>query len=174
MALYIYRVERKTFFAFNFFGLYRKNTLGTQKPLGHHKIIFRCFLTEKPSITAHPRGDIVTEGENITLSCDAIGSPVLTISWTINGSPVNTSDNSRISFSTNKTQLTITNASRIDSGEYQCMAENRVGSDTSDVAKLDIHCKNSILIPVMGLYLYFNILNRFLVLEEHLKFTGHS
>ena len=90
---------------------------------------------------------------------------MLTISWTLNGSPVNTSEDFRISFSANKTQLTITNASRIDSGEYQCMAENRVGSDSSDVAKLDIQCKNSVLIPVMDLYLYFNILNSFLVLE---------
>ena len=90
---------------------------------------------------------------------------MLTISWTLNGSPVNASEDFRISFSANKTQLTITNVSRTDSGEYRCVAENRVGSDTSDVAKLDIQCKNSVFVPVMHLYLYFNILNSFLVLE---------
>ena len=99
---------------------------------------------------------------------------MLTISWTINGAPVNTRDNSRISFSANKTHLTITNVSRTDSGEYRCIAENRVGSDITDVAKLDIRCKNSVLIPFMGLYFYFNILNRFLVLEKHLKVAQHS
>lgn len=131
------------------------NTLGTQTPLGHHNIFFRCFFSEKPSITAHPQGYNVTEGENFTLSCDAIGSPVLTISWTINGSPVTTSDNFRIIFSANKTQLTITSVSRTDSGEYRCVAKNRVGSDTSDAAKLSVQCKNSVLIPVMDFMFVF-------------------
>ena len=79
----------------------------------------------------------------MTLSCNATGNPVLTISWTRDGSPVDTSNNiSRISISADKKQLTITNVNRADSGEYQCVAENRVGSDTSDAATLDVQCKS--------------------------------
>ena len=78
----------------------------------------------------------------MTLSCNATGNPTPTISWTRNGSPVDTS--ARISFSDDNNTLTITNVKRTDSGEYRCVARNRVGSDTSDAAKLDVQCKTSI------------------------------
>ena len=76
------------------------------------------------------------------LSCNASGNPTPTISWTRNGSLVNTS--TRISFSDGNKTLTITNVNRTDSGEYRCVARNRVGSDTSSAAKLDVQCKTSI------------------------------
>lgn len=78
----------------------------------------------------------------MTLFCNATRDPVLTISWTRNGSLVNTS--ARISFSDDNKTLTIMNVNRTDSGEYRCVARNRVGSDTSDAAKLDVLCKTSI------------------------------
>ena len=78
----------------------------------------------------------------MTLSCNATGNPVPTISWNRDGSPVN--KDGRISFSNEKKQLTIMNVSRIDSGEYRCVAENRVGNDTSN-ATLNVQCKYSIL-----------------------------
>ena len=113
------------------------------KELNCNRDIIFCFVfTEKPSITTDPQGDTVREGENVTLFCNATGDPVLTISWTRNGSLVVTS--ARISFSDDNEKLTITNVSRTDSGEYLCVAENRVGSDTSNAAKLDVQCKTSI------------------------------
>ena len=81
----------------------------------------------------------LTEGGNLTLSCNATGNPVPTISWTRDGSPVDTSG--RISFSENKKELTITDVSRTDSGEYRCVATNRVGNDTSNAATLNVQCK---------------------------------
>ena len=81
-----------------------------------------------------------TEGGNLTLSCDSSGNPVPTISWTRDGSPVNASE--RISFSDDEKQLMITNVSRTDSGEYQCEARNKVGSDTSKSASLNVQCKS--------------------------------
>lgn len=78
----------------------------------------------------------------MTLSCNAIGNPTPTISWTRNGSLVNTS--AMISFSDDNKTLTITNVTRTDSGQYRCVARNRVGSDTSNAAKLDVQCKTSI------------------------------
>jgi len=79
----------------------------------------------------------------MALSCNASGNPVPEISWTINGYPVNTSYNPRISFSDDKKQLTITNVSRTDSGEYRCVARNRVGSDTSTASVVDVQCESS-------------------------------
>ena len=40
-----------------------------------------------------------------------------------------------------KKELTITNVSRTDSGEYRCVAKNSVGSETSNAAKLDVQRK---------------------------------
>ena len=99
------------------------------------------FITDKPKITFHPLNETKTEGNNVTLSCNADGNPIPTISWTKNGYPIDTSNNSRISFSVDKKQLTITNVNRTDSGEYQCVANNSLGNDTSNAGTLDIQCK---------------------------------
>jgi len=81
----------------------------------------------------------------VTLSCNATGNPVPTISWIRDGSALDTTINSRISFSDVKKKLTITNMNRTDSGEYQCVATNRVESDTSKAATLNVECKFNIL-----------------------------
>ena len=108
------------------------------------------FFTEQPEITSHPQGVTIREGQNmINLSCNATGSPLLTISWTRNGISVNASGNSRISFSADKKQLTITNVSRTDNGEYRCVTSNRVGSDISNAATVNVQCKYGMLFYVI-------------------------
>ena len=82
----------------------------------------------------------------MTLSCNATANPVPTISWTRNGSPVNTTINSRIIFPDDKTKLTITDVNRTDSGEYRCMASNELGNDTSSVTTLDVQCEYGIML----------------------------
>ena len=77
----------------------------------------------------------------MTLSCNAAGNPVPTISWTKDGSRI--SNNFRISLSPDNKQLTVTNVSRTDSGEYRCVANNSLGNDTSNAATIDIQCKLS-------------------------------
>ena len=77
----------------------------------------------------------------MTLSCNASGNPVPEISWTRDGSPVSSGDQ-RISFEAGNRQLTITNVSRADSGEYRCVADN----DTSNATTLDVQCKYTSLI----------------------------
>ena len=97
------------------------------------------IFTDPPEITVHPEAKTKSEGENLTLSCNATGNPVPTISWTRDGSPVNQS--SRISFSADKKQLTITNVNRTDRGKYRCVASNELGNDTSNASIVDIQCK---------------------------------
>ena len=77
----------------------------------------------------------------MVLSCDADGKPSPTLSWTRNGSPITTSDNSSISISEDSKQLTITNVRRTDSGEYQCVANNSLGNASSNAALLNVQCK---------------------------------
>ena len=97
------------------------------------------LITDIPEITTHPKNVTTTEGGNLTLSCNATGNPVPKISWTKDGSPI--SSNSRISLSQDDKQLTITNVNRTDSGEYRCVADNSLGNDTSNAAKLYVQCK---------------------------------
>ena len=99
------------------------------------------LFSDHPKISVRPQVKTTTEGDTVTLSCNTTGNPVPTISWTINGSPVDTTDNPRISFSRGKQQLTITNVSRTDSGEYRCAASNSLGNDTSNTTSLDVQCK---------------------------------
>ena len=101
-----------------------------------------CFtIVDKSVITTHPSNVTKTEGENVTLHCNATGYPLPTLSWTKDGSDI--SNNPRISFSTGKKQLAITKASRVDSGAYQCVATNSLGNDTSKSAVVDVQCKLS-------------------------------
>ena len=74
----------------------------------------------------------------MTLSCNATGNPGPTISWTKDESQI--SSNSRISLSDDKKKLTITNVRRTDSGEYRCVANNKIGNDNSSGATLNIQC----------------------------------
>lgn len=107
------------------------------------------IVTDKPEITAHPQGVAKTEGDNVTLSCNATANPVATISWTRDESQVDTSDNSpRISFSDGIKKLTITNVDRTDSGEYRCVARNSLGNETSNAASLDVQCKLGVCFSV--------------------------
>ena len=82
-----------------------------------------------------------TEGTNVTLSCNVDGQPEPTISWTMNGCPLNTSGNSRISLSGDKKQMTIRNVHRNDSGKYRCVANNSLGNVSSTASTLSVQCK---------------------------------
>ena len=93
-----------------------------------------------PVITTQPQDGPVTEGDNVTLSCNASGDPLSTITWTRNGSVLNSSV-PRISLGAESRELTITNISRTDSGEYRCVANNSEGTNISQPATLDVKCK---------------------------------
>ena len=101
-----------------------------------------CFrFTDQPEITVQPQNKTLTERENVTLSCNATGNPAPSISWTKDGSAVNSP---KISLSLDNKQLTITNVSRDDSGDYRCVANNSVGAVvTSNAATLGVQCKYS-------------------------------
>ena len=99
-----------------------------------------CFkIADKPEITAHPKNVTTTEGDILTLSCNATGNPEPGISWTKDGSPI--SRIYRISLSDDNKQLTITNVNRTESGEYRCVASNSLGNDTSNAAEVDVECE---------------------------------
>ena len=103
-------------------------------------VLTLLLIIVAPQITTHPQNTTVTEGNNITLSCNASGDPEPTISW-FRGGSVLTSDDSRIFLGADSKQLTITSIKRNNTGEYRCVANNSAGNATSDVAKLIVQCK---------------------------------
>ena len=77
----------------------------------------------------------------MTFTCDADGNPTPTFSWTKDGSVVNAT--LRITFNENNKNLTITNVSRGDSGEYICVAMNNVNTVQSNSSTLNVQCKDT-------------------------------
>ena len=108
--------------------------------------------TDQPEISEHPQNQIVLEGLNVSFLCNASGNPTPTFSWTINGSPVNTTSNPRITFSAYNKQLTITTVKRTDGGEYKCLASNSVNTVNSTAASLIVQCKESFTFFYAELY----------------------
>ncbi|XP_068685519.1 uncharacterized protein [Montipora foliosa] len=71
--------------------------------------------------------DVITEGRNLTLSCQATGIPAPTVFW------VKTSNGQR----TNGTELVFRNISRSEAGEYICEARNSYGN-ASESTTIDV------------------------------------
>ena len=86
------------------------------------------------------------EGSAVKISCIVDGQPTPTVSWTMNGSPLNTSGNSRIFLRNGDKQLNIMNLSRTDSGEYRCVAQNSRGNISSNASVLSVQRKKTFLV----------------------------
>ena len=87
----------------------------------------------------HPQNATQIEGSNVSFTCNATGNPAPTFRWTKNGSVL--TNGSRISLSSGGKQLTLTNVTREDSGQYVCEATNNVTTVPSDSATLNVQCK---------------------------------
>ena len=88
---------------------------------------------------------IVREGNTTTITCEAIGYPSPVVWSKTNGTlsdRVSISNNINVSteYGNMRVNLTITNASREDTGVYMCSANNSVGSDFKAI-NITVQCK---------------------------------
>ena len=92
---------------------------------------------------------IIRQGNTNTITCEALGYPPPTVVWNrINGilsDRVSVSDSISVpngygNVTRVSANLTITNASREDTGVYTCSANNSIGSDSSNVS-ITVQCK---------------------------------
>ena len=74
--------------------------------------------------------EMVIEGGNVTLTCNATGFPAPIVYW------VKTNNGDRF----NRTELVFTNINRSEAGEYTCVASNPC-STSIELADVDVHCK---------------------------------
>ena len=104
--------------------------------------------------------DNITEGDNITITCESIGNPLPTVIWSrTNGARViagNYTESQNVSKVSRN--LTITNVSREDTGVYTCSANNSVGIVSSNVS-ITVQCKfvlsNVLCSYAWGLFIMF-------------------
>ena len=100
--------------------------------------------------TVHSLNDtIVREGNTTTITCEAFGYPPPTVVWNrineILSDRVSVSDSVSVptgygNVTRVSVKLTITNASREDTGLYTCSANNSIGSD-SNIVTITVQCK---------------------------------
>ena len=92
---------------------------------------------------------MITEGDTIAITCEAVGYPPPTIVWsrTIGTSSYTILVNNSVSVPAGignvtsvSVNLTLTNANREDTGLYECSASNSVGSDNRNTS-VTVQCK---------------------------------
>ena len=94
------------------------------------------LILDPPSITSHKICDVLVEGDNITLTCNASGKPQPVITWT-------KLDSSEVL--SKKSSLAIVNVSRPGTSDnmiqYQCTASNGVGTPVMATINCTVYCK---------------------------------
>lgn len=97
--------------------------------------VFKPFLVFTPhfavpsSINQITQHQSVTEGDNVTLMCNASGVPPPMVSWM-------TPNDERV----DGYKLEVKNVSRSQAGEYKCEVSNDCGNATN-VTRIDVRCK---------------------------------
>ncbi len=93
------------------------------------------LLCVPPAITKQPVGQTILLGENAVFSIEAQGLLPLTFQWQRDG--IDLVDGGAINGAQTAT-LTITAAAGSEAGDYRCAVTNRVGTGTSDAARLQL------------------------------------
>ena len=88
-----------------------------------------------PSFIMPISNEVITEGGNLNLSCQASGIPQPTVCW------INTSNGQ----CANGTDLVFRNINRGEAGEYRCEATNPCGN-ASESLTIDVQCKSFVSI----------------------------
>ena len=92
---------------------------------------FLIFL-DLSNIDQAPSNKTIVEGSNVTLHCNATGSPASNITWTKDGSPTVLHEGE---------EYAISNISRQQHGNYKCTAWNGVGEQSKTSFSINVLCK---------------------------------
>jgi len=93
---------------------------------------FYPFSLDPSMIESRPVNQVIVEGSNVTLHCNATGNPTPDITWTKDGSSTVLYQGETYS---------IVNVQRQAAGEYACTAWNGVGERKNVSATVTVHCK---------------------------------
>ena len=98
------------------------------------KSILKLILDPASVVRVVASLNIALEGVAYTLSCEATGDPMPTVTW------IKVSNNQR----THGNILKFTNIDRNDAGDYKCEANNRCGMEAKTEA-INVSCKYCIV-----------------------------
>ena len=89
-------------------------------------------MPKVPSVSFCPSGEIVN-GSSVTLSCSSDANPAATYTWY--------KKNQHHRSLSREPQLVFRPIQLLDSGEYYCKVENKLGSRTSESISIDVKCE---------------------------------
>ena len=92
-------------------------------------LILYSLFTDPSVIGSRVINQVIVEGNNVTLHCNATGNPAPNISWTKDGSPTILFQGERYD---------VVNITRQASGDYTCTAWNRVGDQANATATITV------------------------------------
>ena len=111
-------------------------------------------LSDEPNVIIEHCSTNVTEGDNVTVSCNATGSPTLETAW------IREKTGEVLSYS--KIHQ-ITGINRNETGAYVCLAWNGIGRNNSKSCLVVVQCKCTILFLLitwacLEMHVSFNVL----------------
>lgn len=114
-----------------------------------HEIIPVVEETDPPKFLRYLESSEVNEGESFTFECVVKGSPDPSIQWLKFSSPLNESQNYKISKSAGKCRLEIVKVSKSDAAVFSCIASNISGTSqtTANLIVNEIHQEELQLAP---------------------------
>lgn len=103
-----------------------KYTCKAKNRLGEAVHYFTVIVEEPPEWVFEPESQLSMVGLDVILKCSASGTPLPTVTWSVNGMPLNEYPlpNRRVLGDT----IVLHNAKESDSAVYQCEASNKHGS----------------------------------------------
>ena len=112
-------------------------TYQCKNKLNSASILLAVRLPDIPRIAVHPYSVDAFEGEKVTLVCEAVGQPPLTLSWV----KITSEGHKDIRVDG---PLTISVATRRHAGIYQCTARNGYGRAESKTAIISINRRGAV------------------------------
>lgn len=101
-------------------------------------------MLEPPVFSRKPSPVDIVKGSEVSLECEISGTPPFDVAWFKDRRQIRSSKKYKVTAKNYHTSVRILNVEAADVGEYQCKAQNDVGSDTCVcIVKL----KGKVLVP---------------------------
>ena len=97
-----------------------------------NRFVLNLLLSDPSLIESAPVDQVVLEGSNLSLHCNATGNPRPNITWTKDGSSTVLHQGETYSF---------VNIQRQAAGDYKCTAWNGVGTQKNNTGTVTVHCE---------------------------------
>uniref|UniRef100_A0A803VMH7 Ig-like domain-containing protein n=1 Tax=Ficedula albicollis TaxID=59894 RepID=A0A803VMH7_FICAL len=99
-------------------------------PAGKASCSTKVTVKEPPVFSRKPSPVDIVKGSEVSLECEISGTPPFDVAWYKDRRQIRSSKKYKVTAKNYHTSVRILNVEAADVGEYQCKAQNDVGSDT--------------------------------------------